>query len=205
MKNKNRVTTIALIVAIVLLLVVIVIAWQASSQRKKTAGEVPAITDANKTALIETGNDEKISTEEAEIEYLTTTEGDYEEPAAAAAGLSPTDAYLAMKKVESTVKTPADYLAMVNDYYSSNAQAILLAEWEETPENERTALVQMWLNLVPRLSELVEITENKQEGEEAAAFLEATTASGQIVKVTLSYDNKTPGAWLIEKEAVESQ
>lgn len=117
-------------------------------------------------------------------------------------GLTPTQAYLKMKNVETQIKTTGDFLNMVTSYYDSLTTVEIWNDWKKlVTDEEKVSYVQEKLAQTPRLSQLVEVTE-EIDLKTDKAFLIAATKDGQKVAVimNLNLTNKEEKLWYVISE-----
>lgn len=118
-------------------------------------------------------------------------------------GLTPTQAYLKMKNVETQIKTAGDFLNMVTSYYDSLTIGEIWDDWKKlATDEEKVAYAQEKLAQTPRLSQLVEVSETI-DSEMGRAFLTATTNDGQKVAVVMNLDltNEGEKLWYVISES----
>lgn len=117
-------------------------------------------------------------------------------------GLTPTQAYLKMKSVETQIKTAGDFLNMITNYYDSLTIGEIWDDWKKlATDEEKVSYIQEKLAQTPRLSQLVEVTETI-DAEMGRAFLTATTSDGRKVAVVMNLDltNEGEKLWYVISE-----
>ena len=170
--GRKWLTTVFLALAI-MGLVWLIILWQ---NKKKvvideTISELPKLQTAITTETL------------ASLETNTNDESE-EDPSVY--GLTPTQAYLKMKNTETQIKTTDDYLSMIANYYDPLIVGEIWEDWYKLAlEEEKVAYVQKKLAQVPRLNQLVEVTETI-DLEMERAFLVITTNDNQKVVVMMN-------------------
>lgn len=195
--DKKWWTTVILIIAITGL-VWLVIWWQMNKKKtlKETNEEIPKL-QTEITPEILKGLETTVSGQIANETGETTLNN-----ISAVYGLTPTQAYLKMKKVETQIKTTGDFLNMVTSYYDSLTIVEIWNDWKElATDEEKVIYVQEKLAQTPRLSQLVEITE-EIDLKTDKAFLIAITSDGQKVAVimNLNLTNKEEKLWSVISE-----
>lgn len=195
--KKKWWTTIILILAIIGL-VWLVIWWQMNKKTviNETTTNVPKLQTTITAETLE--NLQATASSQTQNETGETTLENMSE----VYGLTPTQAYLKMKNVETQIKTAGDYLNMITNYYDSLTIGEIWDDWNKLVlEEEKVAYVQEKLAQTPRLSQLTEVTEEINT-EMGRAFLTVTTNDGQKVAVIMNLDltNEGKELWYVISE-----
>lgn len=190
--------TTAILIIVIAGLVWLVIWWQMNKKKtlKETNEEIPKLQTKITPETLK-GLEATVSGQIANETGETTLNN-----ISAVYGLTPTQAYLKMKNVETQIKTTGDFLNMVTSYYDSLTTVEIWNDWKKlATDEEKVSYVQEKLAQTPRLSQLVEVTE-EIDLKTDKAFLIATTKDGQKVAVimNLNLTNKEEKLWYVISE-----